>query len=81
MLQYFVLIEHSGNYSKTSGSLWQYYRGKTFLDDNEAIDDFHADNNNSVLFKFNQKIRGKTADGGGTDVELTVALKYLSNFG
>ena len=27
------LIEYSDNYSKTSGSLWQYYRDEPFLDD------------------------------------------------
>ena len=30
----YVLTEHSNNYSKTSGSLWQYHRdGKTLNDD------------------------------------------------
>ena len=30
----YFLIEHGDNYSKTSGSLWQYHgEGKTFNDD------------------------------------------------
>ena len=30
----YLLIEHSDNYSKASGSLWQYHRdGTTFNDD------------------------------------------------
>ena len=37
------LIEYSNNYSKTSRSLWQYYRDQPFLDDNKFIVDFSAD--------------------------------------
>ena len=33
-------IEYSDNYSKTSGSLWQYYRDEPFLDPNGNIVDF-----------------------------------------
>ena len=32
------------------------------------------------MFKFKQKITGKTADSGTKDVEIMVSLKYLSNF-
>ena len=49
------LIEYSDNYSKTSGSLWQYYRNEPFLDDNCAIADFTADDNNSASFRFKTK--------------------------
>ena len=41
------LIEYSDNYSETSGSLWHYYRDKSFLD-NAAITDFSANNNNTA---------------------------------
>ena len=41
------LIEYSDNYSKTLGSLWQYYRYKQFLDNNNATADFLANNNNN----------------------------------
>ena len=54
MLMY-NLIEYSDNYSKTSGSLWQYYRDETFLDLNSAISDFPADDNNSALSKFKNR--------------------------
>ena len=37
------LIEYSDNYSKTFGSLWQYYRDQPFLDDNSTIADFPAE--------------------------------------
>ena len=42
-------IEYSDIYSKTSASLWQYYRNKTALNNNSIID-FSA-NNNRCLFK------------------------------
>ena len=64
------LIEYSGNYSKTSGSLWQYYK----YDPNGNIA-------NSESFKSKIKIIGKTPTAGNTkDVEIIVPLKYLSNF-
>ena len=64
------LIECSNNYSKTSRSLWQYYR----------------DNPNNILtnsesFKFTMKITEKTpADGNTKEVKIAVPSKYLSNF-
>ena len=76
----YILIEYSDNYSKTSGSLWQYYRDKPFLDADNTIASFPAAINNSASFKFKQKITGKTADGDTKDVEIMVTLKYLSKF-
>ena len=73
------IIEYSDNYSKTPGSLWQYYRDEPALTDAGAIANFHAANN-SASFKFKQKITGETADGGRRDAEIMVPLKYLSNF-
>ena len=64
------LIEHSDNYSKTSGGLWKYYKDEP---NNNMTD--------SELFKSKVKIRGKTpADGNTKYVEIIVPLKYLSNF-
>ena len=54
------LIEYSKNCSKTSGSLWQYYRDESALSNPGA--NFHAVDN-SALFKFKQKITGVTDDG------------------
>ena len=54
----FNLIEHSDTYSKTSGTLWQYYRDEPALDDYKAFIDFLANNNNSILFKGKQQITG-----------------------
>ena len=64
------LIEYSDNYSKTSGSLWQYYK------------DEPSDNiTQSKSFKFKIKITGKTPATGNTkEVEIIAPLKYLSNF-
>ena len=64
------LIEYSNNYSKPSGSLWQYYKDEP----NDNIAD-------SESFKSKVKITGKTPNNGNTkDVEIIVPLKYLSNF-
>ena len=64
------LIEYSDNYSKTFGSLWQYYKD----DPNDNLE-------NSASFKFKVKITGKTAAADNTkDVEIIIPLKYLSNF-
>ena len=74
------LIEYSNNYSKTSGSLWQYYRDEPALTNLGAIANFHAANN-SASFKFNQKLIGETdAANGRKDVEIMMPLKHLSNF-
>ena len=65
-----AIIEYSDNYSKTSGSLWQYYKD----DPNDNIIQ-------SESFKSKIKIRGKTPAAGNTkDIEIIVPLKYLSNF-
>ena len=64
------LIEYSDNYSKTSGSLWQYCKDEP--SDNLA---------DSESFKSKVKITGKPpADRNTKNVEIIVALKYLSNF-
>ena len=64
------LIEYSDNYSKTPGSLWQYY--KDHPNDNLA---------NFESFKSKVKITGKTPTAGNTkDVQIIVPLKYFSNF-
>ena len=64
------LIECSDNYSKTSGSLWKYYK-----------DDLNDNITQSESFKSKIRIAGKTPAAGNTkDVEIIVPLKYLSNF-
>ena len=64
------LIEYNDNYSKSSGSLGQYYKD----DPNDNIAD-------SKSFKYKVKITGKTPENRNTkDIEIIVPLKYLSNF-
>ena len=61
------LIEYSDVYSKTSRSLWQYYRDEPALDNNKNIIYFPANNSKSISFKFKQQITGKTGNGGTND--------------
>ena len=80
------LIEYSDNYSKTSGSLWQYCKDIPAVNDDGAIVDFNGANATNS-FNFKVKITGQTAANnnnaniaGRVDVEIMVPLKYLSNF-
>ena len=50
------LIEYSDAYSKTSGSLWQYYRDEPVLNPNGKNIDFPANNDNSASFKVKEEI-------------------------
>ena len=64
------LIAYSDNYSKTSGSLCQYYK-----------DDLNDNITDSESFKSKVKITGKNpAAGNIKNVEIIVPLKYLRNF-
>ena len=64
------LIEYSDNYSKISGSLWQYYKDEP----NDNLTD-------SESFKSKIKTTGKTpADGNTKDFKIIVPLKHLNNF-
>ena len=80
------LIEYSDNYSKTSGSLWQYCKEIPAVDNDGDIVDFNGANATDS-FNFKIKITGQTAADnnngnidGRVDVEIMVSLKYLSNF-
>ena len=48
------LTENSDAYLNTTGSLWQYYKDKPALDNNNNIINFLANNNNGISFKFQQ---------------------------
>ena len=80
------LIEYSENYSKTSGSLWQYCKQIPAVDNNDNIVNFGGANATNS-FNFKTKITGQASadnnDGniaGRVDVEIMVPLKHLSNF-
>ena len=81
------LIKHNENYSKTSGSLWQYCKEITAVNNDGSIDNFNG-TNATGSFSFKNKITGKTADNnnngtivGRVNIEIMVPLKYLSSFG
>ena len=70
VMSMYDVTEYSDNFSKTSGSLWQYYKD----DPNNNLTD-------SELFNSKVKVTGETpADRNTKDVEIIVPLKYLSNF-
>ena len=67
------LIEHSDNYSKTSGSLWQYCTEVPAVNNNGNIVDFNGANVTDS-FNFKTKITGQTNDDGRIDAEIMVLL-------
>ena len=73
------LIEYSDNYSKTSGSLWQYCKDTPAVGSKNAFVNF-AENNLTDSFNSKAKITGQTGDNGTKNVKIMVPLKYLSNF-
>ena len=73
------LIENSDNYSKTSGSLWQYNKDIPAVNNDNAIVDF-TNNNLTDSFHFKVKMTGQTGNNGTKNLEIMVPLKYLSNF-
>ena len=74
------LIEYSDNYSKTSGSLWQYCKEIPAVNNDGDIVDFNGANATDS-FNFKTKITGQTDDDGEiNNIETIVPLKYLGNF-
>ena len=74
------LIEYSDNYSKTSGSLWQYCKDIPAVNNNGNIVDFNGANATDS-FNFKAKITSQTKDNGRIKkVDIMVPLKYRSNF-
>ena len=65
------LIEYSDNYPKTSGSLWQYCKDISAVDNNNAIVNF-TENNLTDLFNFKVKMTGQTGYDGTKNVEIMV---------
>ena len=62
------LIEYRDNYSKISGSLWQYYRDEPIIDNNGDIFDI-PDDPDTTSFNYKQKITGQTGNNGRKDVQ------------
>ena len=65
------LINYSGNYSKTSGSLWQCCKDIPAVNNAGNIVDFDGANATDS-FNFKTKITGQTNDDGIVNVEIMV---------
>ena len=77
------LIEYSDNYSDSSGSLYQFKRDESPMNNDRNPLDFAL--NNSSFFKYKASLLGKATDNDGNDrslknTKIVVPLKYLSNF-
>ena len=75
-------LEYSTNYSMTSGSLWNYYRGEINDDVNENVS--NRINNKTITsksFEYMTKLIGSTPDDSNIlEAEIVVPLKYWINF-
>ena len=60
---------------RTSGSLWNYYRDEPASNNDEAIIDFPAADNNSDSSKFKTKITRKAGNDDTKNVKIMVPLK------
>ena len=71
----YKLVEHSDNYSDTSGSLWDIKR-------DEIVNNANVTNDDDVpSFKCKANLIGNTeTNGTKKGVKIAVPLKYLSNF-
>ena len=84
VISMYNLLEYSGNYSMTSGSLWNYYRDEIDDDANENNAGHNKINNNKVItsksFEYKTKLVRRTSNNNNIlDAEVVVPLKYLSN--
>ena len=80
VMSMYNLIEYSDNYSKTSGSVWQYCKDIPAVNNNGNMVEFNGANATDS-FNFKAKITGQTNNNGRIDhVEIMVPLKYLNNF-
>ena len=69
------LIEYSDNYSKTSGSLWQYCKEIPAINNDGDIVNFNGANATDS-FNFKSNIIGTTDDDGHIEnIEIMVPLK------
>ena len=79
------LLKYTKNYSKTTGTLWNYYRDEI----NDGLNENNASNNRtnnnktitSKYFEYKTRLIGSTANNNNTlNAEVVVPLKDLSNF-
>ena len=82
----FHLLECSDNYSRTSGSLWNYHRNEInrSANENNGANNYRINNNKTKTnksFGYTTKTIGRTPnDNNILDEEVILPLKYLSNF-
>ena len=69
VMSMYNLIEYSDNYSKTSGSLWQYCKEIPAVNNNGNIVDFNGANATESL-NYKTKITGQINDDGEIDIEI-----------
>ena len=79
------ILEYSGNYSMTSGHLWNYYRDEINDDANENNAACNKINNSKTTtnkpFEYKTKLIGRTPNKNNIlDAKVVVPLKYLINF-
>ena len=75
------LIEYSGNYADSSGSLYQFKRDESPMNNAENPNNVALDNSTSVKYKASLLGKGDDADGDNRSLKHTrivVPLKYLS---
>ena len=82
MLMY-SLIEYSDNYADSSGSLYQFKRDESPL--NDAVNPNNVALDNSTSFKYKASLLGRATDADGNgrslkNTKIVVPLKYLSIF-
>ena len=76
------LIEYSDNYANSSGSLYQFKRDESAMNNDGNLLNVALDN--STFFKYKASLLGKADDNDGNDrslknTKIVVPLKYLSN--
>ena len=75
------LLEYSQKYSKTTGSLWNYYRDEPNSGVGGENDSINYSIENSKSFEYKTSITGKfEGNNPEKEVEIVVSLKHLSNF-
>ena len=77
------LIDYSDNYADSSGSLYQFKRDESQM--NNAGNPNNVALDNSTSFKYKASLLGKATYADGNDrslknTKIVVPLKYLSNF-
>ena len=77
-MQMYNLIEYNKNYSKTSGSLWNYYRDEP---NNFMVGNINYSISNSKNFDYKTSITEQLeGTDRGKNIKIVIPLKYLSTF-